>query len=108
VAVTLEADSGVIRCSACHEQHHVAALDCAGCHTGFDPATSHAQPVEAHTGCDACHKTTTVAGLVPDRGLCLTCHEPQRRDHYADRECTVCHFQDTPSGYREHLRKVGA
>lgn len=106
ITVTLDADSTVTRCSACHEQHHAAALDCASCHTGFDPATSHAQPVEAHSGCDACHKTATIARLVPDRGLCMTCHAAQR-DHYADRECTVCHFQDTPSGYREHLRGVG-
>jgi hypothetical protein len=39
--------------------------------------------------------------------LCLTCHAPQR-DHYVDRECTACHFQNTPDGYREHLRKARA
>jgi hypothetical protein len=112
-AVTLHPDSSVISSTACHDQHHAADRNCAGCHTGggggggFDPAKSHAQPVEAHTGCDACHKTATIARLVPDRGLCLTCHEAQR-EHYANRECTVCHFQTTPDGYREHLRKVGA
>jgi hypothetical protein len=105
-AVTLDPDSTVTRCSACHDQHHQAARDCASCHTGFDPATAHAQPVEAHGGCDACHNPATIARLVPDRGLCLTCHAPQR-DHYVDRECTLCHFQSTPDGYREHLRKVG-
>jgi hypothetical protein len=108
-AVTLHPDSAVTGCTACHEQHHAPARNCAACHTagGFDPAKSHAPPVEAHTGCDACHKTATVARLVPDRGLCLTCHAAQR-DHYANRECTVCHFQTTPDGYREHLRKAGA
>jgi hypothetical protein len=105
-AVTLDPDSTVTRCSGCHEQHHQAARDCASCHTGFDPASAHAQPVEAHGGCDACHNPATIARLVPDRGLCLTCHAPQR-DHYVNRECTLCHFQSTPDGYREHLRKVG-
>lgn len=106
-AVTLHPDSSVIACTSCHEQHHAAKRDCATCHTGFDPATSHAQPVEAHSSCDACHKSETIARLVPDRGLCLTCHAPQR-DHYVDRECTACHFQNTPDGYREHLRKARA
>ena len=105
-AVTLDPDSSVIRCSACHEEHHTANRDCASCHTGFDPKTSHAQPVDAHVACNACHQPTTVARLVPDRGLCLTCHAAQQQ-HYVDRECTVCHFQATPDGYREHLRTVG-
>ncbi|HWC73912.1 MAG TPA: hypothetical protein VG454_08230 [Gemmatimonadales bacterium] len=106
-AVTLDPDSTVLQCKTCHEQHHAAARNCAGCHTGFDPAKSHAQPVDAHAGCDACHKTETIARLVPDRGLCLTCHAAQR-DHYGTRECTVCHLQSTPDAYREHLRKVSA
>jgi hypothetical protein len=106
-SVTLQPDSSVLRCSACHEEHHAAARTCAACHTGFDPATSHAQPVEAHAGCAECHKAATIARLVPDRELCLTCHAKQR-DHYADRECTVCHLQSTPDAYREHLRRVGA
>jgi hypothetical protein len=108
-AVTLHPDSTVMSCTACHDQHHAAARDCAGCHTGgggIDPAKSHALPVDAHAGCDACHTTATVARLVPDRGLCLTCHAAQRA-HYIERECTVCHFQGTPDGYRDHLRKVG-
>lgn len=106
-AVTLHPDSTVIGCTTCHDQHHAAKRDCATCHSGFDPAKSHAQPVEAHGGCDVCHKSATIARLVPDRGLCLTCHASQR-DHYVGRECTVCHFQDAPDGYREHLRKARA
>jgi hypothetical protein len=48
-----------------------------------------------------------VARLVPDRELCVTCHVKQQ-DHYPTRECTVCHFQSTPTQYRQHLRAVGA
>ena len=106
-AVTLHPDSTVTGCTACHDQHHAAKRDCATCHTGFDPAKSHAQPVEAHSGCDACHKSATITRLVPDRGLCLTCHAPQR-DHYVNRECTACHFQDAPDAYRDHLLKARA
>ena len=106
-AVTLDPDSGVITCTACHEPHHTAARNCASCHNSFDPAGAHAQPVEAHAGCDACHEVETVARLVPDRELCVTCHVKQQ-DHYPTRECTVCHFQSTPTQYRQHLRAVGA
>ncbi len=106
MSVTLDPDSTVTRCASCHEEHHTAKRDCASCHNGFDPATSHGQPVEAHFGCDACHRASIVARLVPDRSLCVTCHAKQT-DHYADRECTVCHFQSTPDEYRAHLRKVG-
>jgi hypothetical protein len=63
--------------------------------------------VEAHRACDACHLPATVARLVPDRQLCLTCHQPQV-NHYAERECTTCHFQSTPAEYREHLTKARA
>jgi hypothetical protein len=107
IPVTLHPDSAVARCESCHDQHHAPRRACATCHNGFDPAASHAQPVEAHTGCDACHRQTIVAELVPDRSLCVTCHAKQT-DHYADRECTVCHFQAPPDEYRSHLRKVGA
>jgi hypothetical protein len=106
-AVTLNPDAPVATCRSCHEDHHAAARDCAACHAGADPRATHQPPVEAHVACDACHPEATVARLVPDRALCLTCHVPQR-EHYVDRECTVCHFQATPDAYRAHLRKAGA
>ena len=102
--VTLRPGAGVTRCSDCHERHHAAARDCAGCHGGAWVRDAHVAPVEAHAACDVCHKTTTVALLVPDRGLCVTCHEAQRATHYSDRECSVCHLQATPEQYRAHLR----
>ncbi|HEV8305632.1 MAG TPA: hypothetical protein VGQ25_11755 [Gemmatimonadales bacterium] len=105
-AVTLDPAAPVAGCRACHEDHHTARRDCAACHAGVELAGAHQEPVEAHVACDACHREATVAALVPDRGLCLTCHAPQR-DHYADRECTVCHFQAAPVEYRAHLRRAG-
>ncbi len=106
-AVTLDPAPPVKSCTACHEDHHNARRDCAGCHSGGDIRAAHADSVNAHVSCDACHRETTVARLVPDRGLCLTCHAPQR-EHYATRECTTCHFLATPEAYRVHLRKAGA
>lgn len=104
-SVTLAPDSTVASCQSCHAEHHSARRDCATCHNSFDPQ-AHAPPVEGHAGCDACHRTAVVAELVPDRGLCLTCHARQR-DHYTDRECTTCHLQSTPDAYRAHLRRAG-
>jgi hypothetical protein len=106
-AVTLDPEAPVASCRSCHEDHHAAARDCAACHAGAHPRETHQPPVEAHVACDACHREATVARLMPDRALCLTCHEPQRA-HYADRECTVCHLQSSPDAYRAHLRKAGA
>ena len=106
-AVTLEPAPPVKTCTACHEDHHTARRDCAGCHSGGGIRAAHADSVNAHVSCDACHREATVARLVPDRGLCLTCHAPQR-EHYAPRECTTCHFLETPEAYRAHLRKAGA
>jgi hypothetical protein len=106
-AVSLDPAANVTSCTACHEDHHTARRDCAGCHSGVDIRTAHADSVNAHVACDACHREATVARLVPDRGLCLTCHAPQR-EHYATRECTTCHFLEAPEAYRAHLRKAGA
>jgi hypothetical protein len=106
-AVTLNPAPPVKSCTGCHEDHHSARRDCAGCHSGGDIRAAHVDSVNAHASCDACHRETTVARLVPDRGLCLTCHAPQR-EHYATRECTTCHFLETPEAYRAHLRKAGA
>ena len=106
-AVSLDPAAPVKTCTACHEDHHVARRDCASCHAGADIQTAHRDSLDTHVACDACHRAETVARLVPDRGLCITCHTGQR-EHYAARECTTCHFLTTPDDYRAHLRKVGA
>ncbi len=106
-AVSLEPDGPTVTCRSCHEDHHAAARQCSTCHAGADPRATHQPPIEAHVACAACHREATVARLVPDRALCLTCHEKQR-DHYAARECTVCHLQSSPDAYRAHLRKAGS
>jgi hypothetical protein len=107
---TLDPAPAVAACAACHDDHHAEGKPCAACHTeGTSPAvrTAHAPPVEAHTGCDACHVPAIVARLVPDRGLCLTCH-PSQQDHHAGGECTVCHLGSSPEAFRDHLRKAAS
>lgn len=103
--VTLEPDSAVRACASCHEQHHEPGRDCATCHRTTQILAAHRPPAEAHTGCDACHTPSVIAGLVPSRTLCLTCHEGQ--NHYPSKECTICHFQNTPEAYRTHLTRAG-
>lgn len=107
--VSLDPGPDVIRCAACHDAHHAASRSCVACHSAIGPEieTAHAPPVSAHEACDACHLPDIVGRLVPDRELCLTCHAKQR-DHYATRECTVCHFQAAPAVYQAHLRRAGA
>jgi hypothetical protein len=103
--VSLATSAPAKACTACHEDHHAARRDCAQCHAGTGPAPPHT--TETHVACDACHRESTVARLVPDRGLCLTCHTGQR-EHYAERECTTCHFQSSPETFRPQLRKARA
>jgi len=103
--VSLAPDSAVTSCTSCHERHHEANRDCSGCHRTTRIVAAHQRPVEAHSRCDGCHTPATVAELVPTRSLCLTCHGDQ--DHYAPKECTVCHLQSTPDGYRAHLSGAG-
>lgn len=106
--VTLAPASAVAGCAACHDDHHAQGKPCAACHNeGMSPAVraAHAPPLEAHTGCDACHSLVIVARLVPDRALCVTCHTAQQ-DHHPDRECTVCHFGSSPEGFRNRLREA--
>lgn len=100
--VTLAPPDSVRACASCHDDHHDDGGSCAACHA--DPATSvaHAPPAEAHAGCDACHEAATVARLVPDRALCLTCHAAQR-EHVAGRDCATCHFLEDPASYRRRL-----
>lgn len=104
-AVTLDPAAPVKACTACHDDHHSAKRDCARCHTNDAIRAAHADSLNAHTACDQCHRESTVARLVPDRGLCLTCHADQR-EHYAAGECTTCHLQASPDTYRAHLRKA--
>ena len=103
--VTLAPPDSTAACASCHDEHHAPARDCAACHTTDTPPATHAPPVEGHAACDACHAPATIARLEPDRALCLTCHAPQR-EHYANRECSVCHLQATPAEYRSHLRRA--
>jgi Formate hydrogenlyase subunit 3/Multisubunit Na+/H+ antiporter, MnhD subunit len=74
------------KCSDCHTEHHVAAADCATCHTtaraGHDRAS--------HEGCAGCHTDATVAALPVSREVCLTCHQAQRA-HYPAGDCATCH-----------------
>ena len=103
--VTLHPESRVESCLACHDDHHAAERACAACHRTPEIADAHARPVDAHAACDQCHAPQTVAALTPTRSFCLTCHSP-RVDHYAPKECSECHFLESPDSYREHLRKV--
>lgn len=107
--VSLEPGTDVLRCAACHDEHHAAARSCSTCHTEIGPEarTAHTPPADAHQACDACHLPAVVGRLVPDRPLCLTCHAAQH-DHYVTQECTVCHFQAAPAEYQTHLRRSGA
>jgi len=107
--VSLDPESKAAACAACHDDHHAGGKQCSACHTGdaAERRTAHAPPVEAHVACDACHTPAIVARLVPDRALCVTCHAKQR-DHYPDRECTLCHFGSSPDRFRDHLRKPAA
>ncbi len=100
--VGLATPDSVRACAACHDDHHAAGRACATCHDQQVTYPSHAPPVEAHGGCDACHEPATVSRLVPDRALCLTCHAAQR-DHEPAGECTTCHFLADPAAYRQHL-----
>jgi len=100
VGASLRPSKEQVTCTACHADHHTAARDCASCHRSEDLAGNHERAT--HRGCDECHDVATVATLVPDRGFCLTCHEPQAK-HEVAKECTTCHFLATPGEYRKHL-----
>ena len=112
VPVTLEAAPAVKSCSACHEDHHEAAMDCAACHRSEATRTAHearqlpGAPPAAHRACSACHEEATVARLVPSRPFCLACHEADS-DHYPARECATCHFQASPESLQSTLGARG-
>jgi hypothetical protein len=102
--VTLAPPESVRQCADCHGEHHARGRTCATCHHTDQLTTAHQDDVRAsHQRCDACHTASTVAMLTPDRSFCLTCHQPQDSDHYPRRECTTCHFLQSPEGFRPHL-----
>ncbi|HXL34041.1 MAG TPA: hypothetical protein VN953_03920 [Gemmatimonadales bacterium] len=107
--VTLAAAPAVASCKACHDGHHAAARRCSACHAANsdEAREAHAPPEHGHLACDACHAAEIVTRLVPDRALCVTCHAEQR-DHYASRECAVCHFQATPEAVKRLLVEQGS
>jgi Nitrate reductase cytochrome c-type subunit len=100
--VTLEPEQDVATCTACHDDHHAAASDCATCHRTESIVEAHAPPIDAHRACDECHTAATVAALEPTRSFCLACHSSET-DHYQEKECSVCHLQATPGEYRARL-----
>jgi hypothetical protein len=104
--VSLEPEPPVATCTACHEEHHVAQRDCASCHRTAQIVEAHAPPIDAHQACDQCHTERTVAALEPTRSFCLACHGSET-DHYAEKECAVCHLQTSPEAYRARLTSRG-
>jgi hypothetical protein len=104
--VTLEPVDSAKTCTGCHEKHHAESRDCAACHRTAAITAPHRMPVQAHTGCNACHTPATVARLVPTRSFCLVCHQPQQ-DHYQAKECSACHFQRTPAELQPRLTRAG-
>jgi hypothetical protein len=104
--VTLEPEVAVATCAACHDDHHTVGRDCAACHRNEAVIEAHAPPIDAHRACDQCHTSATVAMLEPTRSFCLACHSAES-DHYEQKECSVCHLQATPGGYRARLTGVG-
>jgi hypothetical protein len=104
--VSLEPEEAVAACTACHEEHHTVEQDCAACHRTEGIIEAHAPPVDAHQTCDQCHTAATVAALEPARSFCLACH-PREADHYAPKECSVCHLQATPGEYKARLTGGG-
>ncbi|HXF96100.1 MAG TPA: multiheme c-type cytochrome [Gemmatimonadales bacterium] len=103
--VTLAVDPAV-SCRSCHAEHHAAGRNCGACHGGADPRAAHAVLPETHVRCDRCHAPAVVSLLTPDRRFCETCHGSRER-HYADRECTVCHFLASPQEFRTTLHQAG-
>jgi hypothetical protein len=101
--VTLAVSAAQAQCKDCHSDHHAAGRNCSACHTGSDPKLAHQSLETAHQRCDACHTSTTIAELTPTRTFCSTCHAPQAKGHYDQKECSVCHFLAEPGAYRSKL-----
>jgi hypothetical protein len=68
--------------------------------------SAHAPPIDPHQACDQCHTESSIATLEPTRSFCLACHGSET-DHYSEKECTVCHLQASPEGYRARLTSTG-
>lgn len=100
--VTMAIGDSVGTCTACHDDHHQGGRTCSICHSDAAAFAPHAPPAQAHAGCDACHAVRTVARLLPDRRMCLTCHSA-KADHQPGKECTTCHFLASPSDYQRRL-----
>ena len=98
--VTLAPSPAKAQCRDCHDEHHAIDRTCSACHTIAEPEVGHTTLEVAHQRCDACHTGTTVARLTPTRSFCSTCHAAKEKDHYDQRECTVCHFLAEPAAYR--------
>lgn len=101
--VTLAPGRDKAQCRDCHTEHHAAGRTCSTCHSPVDPGPSHQTLEIAHQRCDGCHTATTVARLTPTRSFCSTCHTEKAKDHYAQKECSVCHFLAEPAAYRPKL-----
>jgi hypothetical protein len=101
--VTLAVARDKAQCKDCHAEHHAAGQSCATCHAPVAPGPSHQTLEIAHQRCDACHTARTIAQLTPTRSFCGTCHTPQMKDHYVQKECSVCHFLAEPAAFRPQL-----
>lgn len=101
--VTLAPVPAKAQCRDCHNEHHAAGRSCASCHATVEPGPAHQTLEIAHQRCDACHTGTTIAQLTPTRSFCSTCHLEKAREHYVQRECSVCHFLAEPGAYRSRL-----
>lgn len=101
--VTLAPGRDKALCKDCHTEHHAAGRSCSTCHSPVNPGPSHETLEIAHQRCDACHTATTIARLTPTRSFCGTCHTEKAKDHYVQKECTVCHFLAEPAAYRQKL-----
>ena len=101
--VTLAPPPDKAQCRDCHGEHHAAGRSCSSCHGVVEPKAAHQTLDAAHQRCDACHTATTIAQLTPTRSFCSTCHTETRRDHYVEKECSVCHLLAEPGAYRSRL-----
>lgn len=101
--VTLTPSPAKAQCRDCHEDHHAAARSCVGCHAITEPKAAHKTLETAHQRCDACHTATTIARLTPTRNFCSTCHTTKAKNHYDQKECSVCHFLAEPRAYQAKL-----
>lgn len=101
--VTLALAPAKALCQDCHSEHHEAGRVCSSCHTIAEPKVEHKPLEAAHQRCDACHTATTIARLTPTRSFCSTCHSAKAKDHYDQKECSVCHFLAEPDVYRSKL-----